>query len=88
MTDASNPESNPSLAISFEAALEQLQTTVKRMESGELSLEVSLKCFEEGVRLTRLCQEQLSAAEKRVELLMKANADGSVELQPFTPPRS
>ena len=81
MTDANTP-------ISFETALEQLQTTVKRLESGELNLEQSLKSFEEGVRLTRTCQEQLSAAEKRVELLMKANTDGSVELQPFTPPRS
>lgn len=73
--------------MSFEAALEQLQVTVKRLESGELSLEQSLKAFEEGVRLTRTCQEQLSGAEKRVELLMKANTDGTVELQPFSPQR-
>ena len=63
----------------FEAALEQLQTTVKRMESGELSLEQSLQFFEEGVRLTRLCQDQLAAAEKRVEILMNSKP----ELQPF-----
>ncbi len=75
-------------AISFESALDQLQQTVKRMESGELNLELSLKSFEEGVRLTRACQDQLVAAEKRVELLMKGNADGSVELQPFAPSRS
>lgn len=79
MTDATNP--------TFESALEQLQQTVKRLESGELSLEDSLKHFEEGVRLTRSCQERLGAAEKRVELLMKANADGSVDLQPFSPQR-
>jgi exodeoxyribonuclease VII small subunit len=65
----------------FEAALEQLQTTVKRLESGELSLEQSLSQFEEGVKLTRLCQEQLSAAERRVEILMNAKP----ELQPFNP---
>lgn len=63
----------------FESALEQLQNTVKRLESGELSLEQSLQHFEEGVRLTRACQEQLSAAEKRVELLMNAKP----EFQPF-----
>jgi exodeoxyribonuclease VII small subunit len=73
---------------SFETALEQLQATVKRLESGELTLEDSLKHFEDGVRLTRACQEQLGAAEKRVEILMKANADGTSELQPFTPGRS
>ena len=72
-------EKNLSDAASFEAAMEKLQATVKRMESGELSLEDSLKSFEEGVRLTRLCQERLSAAERRVEILM----NGKPELQPF-----
>jgi exodeoxyribonuclease VII small subunit len=71
----------------FEVALEQLQATVKKLETGELSLEDALKNFEEGVKLTRLCQQQLAAAEQRVELLMKANADGTAETQPFQPPR-
>ena len=66
-------------STTFEAAMEKLQATVKRIESGELSLEDSLKHFEEGVRLTRLCQERLSAAERRVEILMNAKP----ELQPF-----
>jgi exodeoxyribonuclease VII small subunit len=71
---------------SFESALEQLQSTVRRLESGELSLEQALQGFEEGVRLTRLCQQQLSAAEQKVELLMQASAsDGRVEFQPFQP---
>jgi exodeoxyribonuclease VII small subunit len=70
----------------FEACLEQLQATVKKLESGELSLDQSLKYFEEGVRLTRLCQEQLSAAEQRVEILMKNPApESSPELKPFVP---
>ncbi len=71
----------------FEAALEQLQATVKRLESGELSLEHSLKAFEEGVRLTRVCQDHLAAAEQRVEILMKPQSqadDAKPELQPFT----
>jgi len=68
---------------SFEAALEQLQTTVKRLESGELTLEQALQHFEDGVRLSRQCQEQLSAAEQRVELLMKASPEAGVETQPF-----
>lgn len=68
----------------FETALEKLQNTVKKLESGELSLEDSLSAFEEGVRLTKLCQEQLSAAERRVELLVSAGASG-VETKPFDP---
>jgi exodeoxyribonuclease VII small subunit len=72
----------------FEAALEQLQASVKRLESGELSLEDSLKQFEEGVRLTRICQEYLTSAEQRVEILMKTNSEGQVDLQPFGTSRS
>ena len=68
--------------VSFESSLELLQKAVKKLEGGELSLEESLRQFEEGVRLTRVCQEYLSTAEQRVELLMKAT-DGQVNVQPF-----
>lgn len=72
-------------SLSFEAAIERLQQTVKKLEAGDLSLEQSLQSFEEGVRLTRACQQHLAAAEQRVELLMKASAEtkGDIELQPF-----
>lgn len=70
------------METSFEASLEQLQTLVKRLESGELNLEQALKCFEEGVKLTRVCQDYLTKAEQRVEVLMQADP-GKVELKPF-----
>jgi exodeoxyribonuclease VII small subunit len=71
--------------MTFEAALEKLQVSVKKLESGELSLEDSLKLFEEGIRLTRACQEHLQAAEQRVELLMKAQSStGQPQFQPLT----
>ena len=57
----------------FEAAMVELEALVQRMEGGELSLEDSLKEFERGVVLTRLCQQSLKAAEQRVKLL---SADG------------
>ena len=60
--DESNPES-------FESAMEQLETLVSRMESGDLSLEESLKAFEKGVHLTRFCQNQLQKAELKVQEL-------------------
>lgn len=72
----------------FETAIEQLQSTVKKLESGELSLEDSLRQFEEGVKLTRVCQEYLAVAEQRVEILMKMNADGQPVTQPFSNSRS
>ena len=72
---------------SFETALEQLQNTVKRLESGELTLDQALKSFEDGVKLTRVCQQHLGSAEQKIQLLMQADADGKVELQPFSPNR-
>jgi exodeoxyribonuclease VII small subunit len=57
--------------IAFEAALERLETVVDRLESGDLELESALTSFEEGVRLTKQCAEQLDAAERRIEVLMK-----------------
>ena len=59
-------ETNPE---SFERAMEQLETLVSRMESGDLSLEESLKAFEKGVHLTRFCQDQLQKAELKVQEL-------------------
>ena len=59
-------ETNPE---SFESAMEQLETLVSRMESGDLSLEESLKAFEKGVHLTRFCQDQLQKAELKVQEL-------------------
>ena len=51
---------------SFEAALEELETIVERMEDGEPSLEESLKLFERGMDLTRRCQKALDEAEQRI----------------------
>ena len=65
----------------FETALQQLEQLVQRMESGELSLEDSLKAFEQGVALTRECQQALTQAEQRVQILMEQQ-DQSVA-QPF-----
>jgi exodeoxyribonuclease VII small subunit len=74
---------------SFESALEQLQGTVRKLESGELGLEQALQHFEEGVRLTRACQQHLTSAEQRVEILMKGeSSDGKPELQPFSSTRT
>ncbi len=58
-------------AIPFEDNLKELQTTVQLLETGELTLEQALKNFERGVELTRICQTELSKAEKKVELLLK-----------------
>lgn len=59
----------------FEAALGKLEELVRRMETGDLTLEESLKAFEEGTRLARLCSRKLDEAERRVELLLKQGED-------------
>jgi exodeoxyribonuclease VII small subunit len=67
----------------FEKSLDALETIVKRLESGELDLDASLKEFEEGVRLSRHCEKRLQEAEKRVEMLLKKN--GEFFTQPLSP---
>lgn len=59
--------------IDFEKTLSQLENIVEQMESGELNLEQSLQAFEQGVKLTRDCQQALTSAEQKVQLLMEQN---------------
>ncbi len=73
--------SNDTETPDFETALKTLETLVERMERGELTLEQSLECFEQGIRLTRECQKALAEAEQRVEILMGRDADA--EPEPF-----
>lgn len=56
--------------INFEDSMEQLETLVTRMEQDDLSLEESLKTFEKGIQLTRLCQKALTDAEQEIKILM------------------
>ena len=58
-------------AKSFENSVKELDAIVSKMESGELSLDESLKLFEKGVKLTRACQQTLADAEAKIEALMK-----------------
>jgi len=65
--------------IDFEAALEELEALVERMETGELSLEESLRAFERGVALTRNCQRALKDAELRIRALTESGGELSLE---------
>jgi len=62
--------------LDFESSLEELEGIVENMESGELSLEASLKAFEKGISLTRECQEALNRAEQKVKILVSTNDSG------------
>ncbi len=63
--------------MEFEKKLERLEEIVKVMEAGNTSLEESLRIFEEGVRLSRELQNTLAAAEEKVKVLLKVDADGN-----------
>lgn len=67
---------------SFETALAALEAAVQRLESGELPLEESLRCFEQGVQSSLRCQELLKRVETRVELLL-SDSNGQLSLRPL-----
>ncbi|EAR08865.1 exodeoxyribonuclease VII small subunit [Reinekea sp. MED297] len=66
-------------APSFEDNLAQLEAIVGQLESGDLSLDDAMKAFEQGIRLTRECQESLSTAEQKVQVLMAKNGEESLQ---------
>ena len=68
----------------FEEALSQLESIVAQLEDGDLPLEESLKLFEEGIKLSRFCNQKLNEAQKKVEILLKGNG-GELEPRPFEP---
>src|SRR5437762_14331404 len=73
---------NNSKPKNFEASLEELERIVRQLEQGELTLEKSLELFEQGVKLSRDCQERLNQAERRIEILMRDN-QGRATVCPF-----
>ncbi len=64
--------------ITFEKALEELQTVVSSLEEGKVGLDESLGLFERGMELVRLCNSRLDEAEQRV-LAVRTSPDGSVD---------
>ena len=70
-------------AFDFEKSLADLEALVARMEAGDLSLEESLAAFEQGVGLTKQCQQALGEAQQRVQILMQQ--DGELRAEPFNP---
>jgi exodeoxyribonuclease VII small subunit len=78
-------EKRPFMAAEkFETVLKKLEEVVHRLEGGELSLDDSLKAFEEGVKYANFCARKLDEAESRVELLLKQK-DGTFVKKEFRP---
>ena len=68
--------------INFEQAILKLENEVKKLESGNMSLDDSIASYEEAVRLVRICNQKLENAERRVRLLTEGK-DGVVTDLPF-----
>lgn len=69
-------------SIKFETAVEKLEGIARKLESGDLTLEESLKAFEEGIGLARACEKLLQEAKGKVEQLVKKDS-GKWERVPF-----
>ena len=80
----SDPMSEKKEGFAFEQSLAELEQLVQQMESGDMSLEQSLKAFEKGVKLTRECQKALTEAEQKVQILLEEN--GQLKTEAFSQP--
>ena len=66
----------------FESAMRQLDQIAQELEAGELSLDLAMKKFEEGIQLSRFCTKKLDETERRIAILLQ-DSDGSVQEVPF-----
>lgn len=66
----------------FEQALKRLEEIVKALEQGDRPLEEALELFEEGMRMSRLCTEKLTAAKEKLQQLVRSE-DGTFHVTPF-----
>jgi exodeoxyribonuclease VII small subunit len=66
----------------FENAMKQLEQIAQELEAGELSLEMAMKKFEEGIQLSRFCTKKLDETERRISMLLQ-DTDGAIQEVPF-----
>ncbi|MEZ8221267.1 Exodeoxyribonuclease VII small subunit [Candidatus Fervidibacteria bacterium JGI MDM2 JNZ-1-D12] len=76
------PEQNETLT--FEQAMARLEEIVRLLESGELSLDETVRLYEEGQRLRQFCEQKLNDAEKRIKMVTLAD-DGTIRINEFEP---
>jgi exodeoxyribonuclease VII small subunit len=74
----------PEETLTFEQAMARLEEIVRLLESGELSLDETVRLYEEGQRLRQFCEERLNAAEKRIKMVTLAD-NGSIRVSEFEP---
>ena len=80
----SPPAKKLSPELNFEAALDRLEAIVEQMESGKMLLEELIVRYEEGMKLVKICQERLTSAEQRIEIITRNHA-GKPVVKEFEP---
>ncbi|HWY51911.1 MAG TPA: exodeoxyribonuclease VII small subunit [Chthoniobacterales bacterium] len=70
--------------LNFEKAMDRLETIVEQMETGKLPLEDLIVRYEEGMNLVKVCQERLTSAEQKIEIIARNNA-GKPVVKDFEP---
>lgn len=69
--------------LNFEQAMEQLEDIVRKLEHGDVPLELAIELFQSGMELAALCSGKLDAVEKKIEMLVEE--DGTLRKKPFAP---
>ena len=80
----SNQAKKPAATANFEQAMKRLEEIVEKMETGDLALEDLIVRYEEGMKLVKVCQERLAAAEQRIEIITR-NCAGKPVVKEFQP---
>src|SRR6202163_1622871 len=70
--------------LNFEKAMDRLEAIVEQMETGKLPLEDLIVRYEEGMNMVKVCQERLTAAEQKIEIIARDSA-GQAVVKPFEP---
>lgn len=68
--------------ISFESAIEELESEVKKLEEGNLSLDEALESYEKAIGLVKICNEKLESADRKVRVFVE-NSDSEISLKDF-----
>ena len=81
--DRSNADASADASSSFEDAVQRLGDAVRQLEEGNLTLDESLDCYEDGIRFLSQCQKMLAQAERKIELLSGFDSDGNPIMEAF-----
>lgn len=80
-TAGKSVQENDTPAMTFEQAMETLESIVSKLESGDVPLETAIELFQEGMSLSKLCGQKLEQVERRIEMLVEG--DSGLQRKPF-----